>query len=164
MIDQIEVMEKDKARDFLKNKMEEGCLVLREEHLGHMPDDYIEVVAYIMKNGMLRKHAMPLVVIMDDDETKNFHELLKKEIIELFILSDREKEGARLMWNLALMRDQGNKEKPIYVGGENLRVFCDRENIYYKSLEIGNGNILSHTDFKWQKNENDDCRKPVKAH
>ena len=48
-------------------------------------------------------------------------------------------------------------------GGERLRKYCDKKNIYYKSVLDSNGNLLSVTTMEYQKKDNEDCRVPTKV-
>ena len=93
---------------------------------------------------------------MDDEQTIKLFRLTNKDQIKTYIISDEKS------WEVFLIKElHENKDATVgFFGGEMLRIFCDKKNIYYKTALV-DGKCISFTNFEWQKSENEDCRKIV---
>lgn len=149
--------------DFLKGKHNEGCLFILEKYLDALPDDWFDAVTFIFTNGIDQRKDSHLV-IMNDDESERFLKITSFAEIPLFIWSDKEIDGKKIIWNVLLTKEyiDGDPDpKKLFIGGENLREYCDKRNIYYKSTLIGDNKLISGTNLKYQKKEGEDCRIPI---
>lgn len=156
----------ENAGTFLKEKYPdlEGFLFLKEKYLDKLPDDYFEVVSFIFLDGIKEELPQRFMVSMDEPESTKFFKLLALDNIPIYILSDREIDGKKVMWNMMLTRAPCDKDKDpekCFVGGENLRKFCDDRNLFYQSMKTPDGELISSSNLKWLKKDNEDCRVPM---
>lgn len=149
------------CEEFLKNKYNEGSLFLLEKYLDALPYDWLDTVTFIFTNGIdQRKDAH--VVIMEDDESRRFLKVTSFSEIPIFILSDKEINGKKIIWNILLTKEyiDGDPDpKKLFIGGENLRKYCDERNIYYKSAIMGEDELIYGSNLMYQKKDGEDCRK-----
>lgn len=144
------------TREFFKKEIAEGSLFLLEKYLTQLPIDWIDCIAFISTQG-LKEIANEYLITMDDDQTKKFIDLIEKRDVKLFVISNDKK----IIWNLLITKHKNHKTgdfERLFIGGENLRKFCDKKNIFYKSKKVENGEILSGTTMMYEKHPGQDCR------
>ncbi|SRR5258708_37237180 len=150
---------------FLKKKIKEGALFIFEKYLDKLPWDWIDCIIFIKYNG-IDQNSDAFVLTLDDKSSEDFFSTLNKEQIELFVYSDETRDGMKLCWNCLLAKEkiEGEKDlKPLFIGAENLRKFCDKRNIFYKSSLTSDGKLISGSNFRFQKNPGEDCLIPLTA-
>jgi len=155
---------KDDIQGFIKKKKEEGCLFILEKYLDKLPHDYWDTLMFMFSNGLDQRKDNSSVVILDDEESAELLEISSKEEIMVFVFSDEIRDKCKIIWNLMLTKEfieNDPEPKALYIGGENLRKFCDKRNIYYKSFLTKDNELLSGSNLMWQKKANEDCRVPV---
>lgn len=153
----------DNTSDYIRQKHKEGCLFLLEKYLVRLPYDWMDALMFIFTSG-LHETLHSGAIIMDDDESERFLNITSKQEIEVFIISDEKINGRSITWNMILTKeylDNDHNAKILFLGGENLRKFCDERNIFYKSALTPDKTLVSGSNLKWQKKEGEDCRKPL---
>jgi hypothetical protein len=142
------------TKEIINDEMKKGSLFLLEKNLDRLPDDWIDCIMFIHRNGMSEEPLFPLMIIDGDKEFETINNLVEKKDHKLIIFSHDKKK----VWNAMLLKNDDNEA--WVCGGENLRLFCDERNIFYKSMTASDGSLLSATNMKFTKNKNDDCRHP----
>lgn len=151
--------------DYFKKKYDDGALFVLEKYIDRLPENWFECVMFISSNG-LKEHESLQCAFFSDEESKRVFDLLARDYIELFVVTDKIKNGHRVVWDCLVVqkrfKETENKEpEAVYLGGESLRRFCDEKNIYYQTSKTPEGKLVSGTKFKWQKNDGEDCRIPT---
>ncbi len=146
------------TKEMMDKELKNGSLFLKEEYLDQLPLDWFDCIMFVANQG-LDQNREAYVLIMDEDQTSRVFDLIAKEEVKVFIANS--KEGR--FWNVLFNKhknEKTNELERIIMGGENLRKFCDKKNIYYKSYITEEGALLSGTQMQWQKQPNEDCRIP----
>lgn len=142
--------------DFFEVESKKGSLFLLEKYLGHLPDDWMDCILFIFKRGIYPVHESACI-ILDEDESEKAFKLIAKDNVRVFIFSEDKKR----VWMVQLHKENiKGEDKVLYVGGENLRKFCDDKNIFYKSMKTEKGQLISGSNLKWLKKIGEDCRDP----
>ena len=132
-----------------KIKIADDVLFCKVELLDKLPQDWTECVFFLIAQNY-EGSGNEYVIILDDEKTKKAMHFIKLEKIRIYVADDNDNK----MWEVFLMEQKG---KRVFGGGENLRQFCDRRNIYYRSFYTDTG-LISGTDMQYEKNEDEDCR------
>lgn len=146
-------------KKFLKDEEKKGSLFLLEKYLDALPSDWIDSVMFIATQGM-KEQQDQYVVFLDEPDTSRVMKLTAKKEVRLIVFSPEKKK----VWNLLMAKEKMDDVPDpvcIFVGGENLRQFCDEKNIFYKSMVVENGDLLSVSTLKYMKKEGEDCRIPA---
>jgi hypothetical protein len=140
------------TKELMEEKIKEDCFFIKEELLTSMPLDWFDfcTACHAAMYSNLEAH----VVILDDEATERMMRIYVKGEVELFVL-DRNNEK---IWQLMVIKNQD--DMPTFAGGENLRKFCDKENIFYESI-ILNNELMSFSNLKYLKDPGEDCRIPL---
>ena len=80
--------------------------------------------------------------------------------IPVWIWSERKIRGKKVIWNALLTKEYIKDDpdpKKLFIGGEELRLYCDERNIFYKSCLMGN-KLISGSNLMWEKQDGEDCR------
>jgi hypothetical protein len=144
------------SKEYLDEEYKKGSLFLLEEYLDKLPRDWFDCVTFIATQGLNKNHDC-YAVLVDEPESTRLFEILNKDKIKVYIFSHYE----NVIWNCALIKEfvPGDKDpKALFIGSEKFREFCDKRNIYYKSALSAKGDLISGSDFRYQKNEGEDCR------
>ena len=150
------------AKQVIDEAIKEDSLFIFEEYLTKLPWDYHDTVMFIYTNGIDQnkdKHCL----IFDDDETEKFFNVLNKKQIKIMVLTKKEINGKTLVWDLLLTKEivEGHKDpKSLFIGGKNLRKFCDKNNLWYKTAYTPEGNLISGSALRFLKKPGEDCSKP----
>ncbi len=147
------------TKEFFDNELEKGSLFLWEKYLDRLPEDWIDCIMFIKTEGLNEELQNAGTIILDDEASKKLFEAIEKESLELFVLCEDKKR----MWNVLLTKEKNEKTNEyvkLFIGGENLRKFCDEKNIYYKTKQDRDGVLISGTNMLWQKEPGEDCRIP----
>jgi len=153
--------------NFIKKKIEsKDTLVILEENLDKCPNDHLDCIMFIMKLGLMKD---PLqcnygVIIFDEEESEKLDKLLSLDKIKVFVFKMSKNKGTpNKMWSILLTKERTNDSESqgsnkIFIGGEELRKFCDNKNIYYKTISTKTGSLLSGTTLMYLKDPGEDCR------
>lgn len=153
----------DDMKEFILKKYDEGCLFILEKYLDQLPDDYFDTLSFIFCNG-IDQNKNSFLNILDEKQSEKFFKMTTEEKIQVFVFSDRIKNDKRVIWELLLLKEYVKDypdPKKLFLGGENLRIFCDDRNLFYKSMLQENGDLISCSNLMWLKNEGENCRKPI---
>lgn len=149
--------------EYLVKEYKKGSLFVWERWLDKLPMDYMDCILFLLTQGLKEKiedindGGRPL--IMDEPLSTQFIQTMEKEQVRVLVCSD---DKTRI-WPCILIRNIHEKEEPtrIFVGGENLRKYCDERNIYYGSKLTEKNKLLSATQMNFFKEPGEDCRKPM---
>lgn len=140
------------TKELMEEKIKEDCFFIKEKLLPHMPLDWID---FCMACHTAMYHDLQtFLIILDDEATERMMRVCAKEQVEIFVLDHKNEK----LWQLHAMKNKNNEA--FFVGGENLRKFCDKENIFYESFVMDN-NLLSCSNLKYLKHNGEDCRIPI---
>ncbi len=146
------------TKKFFDREIKAGSFFIREKYLTGLPLDWIDCVTFCAYQGWQESPDSGMLVF-DDEQTIKYMELLQRDNIRLFILNEEKQK----LWQLLLCKEK-NPETGEYVkffiGGENLREFCDEKNLFYKSALATDGGLLSSTNMMWLKEPGEDCTIP----
>lgn len=148
------------TKAFIRKELKSGSIFVLEKYLTGLPLDWIDCVTFICTDGWKEELGLSYVLIMDEEMTEKVFTLTAKENIKLFILNTEK----RKLWNVLLSREKNEKTgeyERVFIGGENLREFCDERNLYYRSSKAKDGSLLSGTNMLYIKNPGEDCRVPM---
>ena len=148
------------TKKFIDKELKAGSLFVQEKYLTELPLDWIDCVIFLCTDGWKSTIESRFVLIMDDKLTEKVFSFTAKENIKLFILNPEKHK----LWSVLLTKEKNQETQEnerVFLGGENLREFCDERNIYYRSIKSDDGALLSGTNLMWQKNPNEDCRVPM---
>lgn len=137
--------------------VDDHTMVITQDYLIHSPSDWVDFVlmtVYRQCNGPNDY----LITLGEQESTKAFN-IMKEKAIPMYVLGHIVSEGPTIIWQVQALRSDKNKR--VWLGGENLRKFCDYHNLYYGSMYDEKKNLLSSTDCLYLKKDSDDCRKPL---
>ena len=148
--------------EVLKNKIpdieiDKHTLVIFPDFIMNRPDGWAEfiMVAISKQEGL---QEIPHLICLNDDETSLAMEIINKGRAMMYVMGHPEKEEL-VIWQLMATHDENGDI--VFIGGENFRSFCDGKDLYYKTAIDNDGSVLSSSNCKYLKNENEDCRKPL---
>jgi len=137
---------------FFTEEIKKGNFFLEEKLITSLPSDWIDFC--MACHQLMSQQQDAYVIILDDDETKKMFDIIESGETTIYALDN----AKRFMWNFkAIRNDDGNV---FFFGGENLRKFCDKENIFYES-DITDTGLISFTGLKYLKHKDEDCRIPL---
>jgi hypothetical protein len=134
-------------------------LIIELDEIIRAPDDWTEfcmLITGLNYPGSVHGDELSFVTLEDIPMEKAFS-IIKHDSVKLIVLGHP--KGDNVIWELCALNNNGNK---MYVGGEHFRLFCDDKNIYYRSLFDKDNVLMSGSDLKFTKNDDDDCRKPLR--
>lgn len=145
---------------YMKDEVKKDTLFVFEKYLPSLCQmDYIDAVIFLLYQGIDQSNGVCL--IMDEEETMKLNNMLEKSSIKIIVLPLKENGVA---WNVYMSRELDKEGKPsnnpILVGGEQFRKYCDSKDIFYKSFTTESG-LVSGSNLKYLKQDNEDCRIPL---
>lgn len=144
------------TENIINSELAKGTLFIKEKYLDCLPTEWLECLMFIKYNGM-RDEGHP-VIILNDQQTEEMLNFLQKDDVKLIVFPED-----RICWEVLLIKTYNKNTdliERIFVGGEKMRKFCDDKNIFYRSHLNDDNKLLSGTDMRWLKKENEDCRIP----
>lgn len=157
-------MDSEQQKLFFKEELEKGTLFLFEKYLDKLPIDWFDCVMFIVTQGLNKNFIDDATIFFDDEETQRVTSLINSDEIKVLIIANEEIEGKTFLWESVLVKEyiEGHVDpQRFFTGGENLRKFCDKKNIFYKSVLTKDERLLSGSDFMWTKKPGEDCKKPI---
>lgn len=153
----LEVLKK-KAPGIKKHKSIKNTFAFLDEWLQTCPLDWMEFVFFAVhvQNNVPNE----FIICLDNDETSLARDILKEKKINMYIASIKPDEvGPNIIWQVIALPNK--EDEVVFMGGGSLRKYCDERNIYYESVVDSKGNLMSGSQFRYLKKENEDCRKPL---
>jgi len=153
----LEVLKK-KVLGIKKHKSIKNTFAFLDEWLHICPLDWVDFVLFAVH---VQNHALDgFIICLDDDETSLGMDILKEKKLNMYIASIKpDGSGPNIIWQVIAFPN--NEDIVVFVGGESLRKYCDERNIYYESFIDSKGNLMSGSQFRYLKEENEDFRKPM---
>jgi hypothetical protein len=148
------------TKEIIQKEIDAGSLFLLEKYLDKLPQDWIDCIMFIKSEGLTKELSPFGCMICDEDATKKMLEAIEKEYLKLLVLP----EDQKIIWSVLLVKEKNEETKQyekLFIGGENLRKFCDEKNIFYKTKQDRDGLLISGTNMLWEKQPDDDCRVPI---
>ncbi len=128
----------------------EDDLFLDNSLLSKVPTDWIDCVMFCVSQNY-RETGSSHLIILNDEQTAKALEFVDRSQFNLFVIENDS------LWHVRVVDTDG---KRLFLGGENLRKFCDDRNIFYKSI-LHEGKLLSGSDMLFVRKEGEDCRIPA---
>lgn len=148
--------------DVLKNKIpdikiHDNTLCMSEDWLVKCPVDWVEFVMFAV--NLQTKQALTHLICLEDDETAQAFDIIAKRQFHMYVIGNPHPTEQLKIWEIWCAPD--DKDERWYYGGENLRKYCDENNLYYRSLYDSNGKLISGSQCLYLKKDGEDCRIPV---
>lgn len=124
-------------------------LVGEENDLTHSPLEWSEFVMYMVAKNYGKLQAN--LVCLGDEETDVALRIVSKGQGRIYVMS----QDHKMVWDVAVMKSDRNER--IFVGGDNLRKFCDARKIFYRTTLTPDGKKMSASDCQYIANDDDDC-------
>lgn len=140
------------SKEFFDEKLKEDCYFIKQSLITMLPLDWIDFC--MACHSAMHSDLQAYVVILDDDATAKVMRIIAKEEVDIYILD----EDNERLWHIHAIKNK--KSEYCFLGGENLRQFCDKENIFYES-SIMDDKLISFSNLKWLKKDGEDCRIPL---
>jgi len=149
---------KMKRKVSYKDKITKNSLFLPIQYFSRLPRDWVDSVMFLVTHNLMIDTESSHLIVLEEEELKIFNRFVGYEQITLFVV-DMNKNTT---FNVTMMRcsDPGKENIPMYIGGEQLRKFCDDKDFFYKTFKAPNGELYSSTNFIYIRDEGEDCSIP----
>lgn len=136
-------------------------MVVEQDYLTNCPLDWLDFVMVTVNKQSRHKDDLSNLIVLNDEQSKTVFDFLANEQIELFVLGHPKNGDKFVIWQLLAVPNE--KAERTFIGGENLREFCDCKNLYYRSMMTSDNKLISSSQLLYLKEDGEDCRIPEKV-